>query len=221
MKRFDLINKLIRDNKFKNYLEIGVADPTACFDLIQCENKESVDPGVEFKENPVDHKMTSNDFFDWLQFGTDPNRKYDVIFIDGLHLSWQVKTDIKNSLKYLSDDGYIVLHDCNPPDIFHARENYATTEYGSCIPGDNIFNWNGTVWKAIYDIRANKKDLHCCTIDTDWGLGVIRKNLNNDTELIPHDNYFYEYNTMSKNRSRDLGLISISDIDDWIKDTNE
>ena len=220
MKRFDLINKLISDNKFKNYLEIGVCHPEECFNKINCENKDSVDPGYENPHNPVKYKMTSDDFFNWLNKLDGPNKRYDVIFIDGLHLSWQVKNDIENSLKYLNDDGYIILHDCNPPDIFYARENYATTEYGSCIPGDNIFNWNGTVWKAIYDIRANKKDLHCCTIDTDYGLGVIRKNLNNDTELISHHNYFYEYNKMQLNRNEDLGLISISDIDDWIKNTD-
>ena len=137
-----------------------------------------------------------------------------------MHLSWQVKNDIENSLKYLNDDGYIILHDCNPPDIFHARENYATTEYGGCIPGKNIFNWNGTVWKSLYDIRTNRKDLYCCTIDTDWGLGVIRKNVNNNTKLIHHHNYFYEYNKMQLNRNKDLGLISVEEITNWIKNTN-
>jgi hypothetical protein len=220
MKRYDLINKLIKENNFKNYLEIGVCDPRTCFDIIECENKDSVDPGIEFEENPVDYKMTSDEFFDWLD-NNNPNRKYDVIFIDGLHLSWQVKNDIENSLRYLSDNGYIILHDCNPPDIFHSRENYATTDHGSCMPGEFIFNWNGTVWKALYDVRTNRKDLHCCTIDTDWGLGVIRKNLNNNTELIPHHNYFYEYNKMQLNRNKDLGLISVEEITNWIKNTNE
>ena len=111
MKRYDLINKLIKENNFKDYLEIGVCDPRTCFDIVECENKDSVDPGIEFEENPVDYKMTSDEFFDWLD-NNNPNRKYDVIFIDGLHLSWQVKNDIENSLRYLSDNGYIILHDC-------------------------------------------------------------------------------------------------------------
>mgnify|MGYP003381534756 CR=1 FL=1 len=34
--------------------------------------KYSVDPGVEFKENPVDFKMTSDDFFQKITNGTIP-----------------------------------------------------------------------------------------------------------------------------------------------------
>ena len=105
MYRFDIINKLIKENNFKNYLEIGVCDPRECFDKIECENKDSVDPGVEFEENPVKYKMTSDEFFAQLK---DDHPKYDVIFIDGLHLSWQVKKDIENSVKHLSDNGFFM-----------------------------------------------------------------------------------------------------------------
>lgn len=211
MKRYDLINKIISENSFKRYLEIGVCHPHECFDKINCDNKDSVDPGYESEQNLVKYKMTSDEFFNLLKISPMP--KYDIIFIDGLHLSWQVKLDIENSLKHLNDDGYIILHDCNPPTLFHARENYE-------VDGQ-LFDWNGTVWKALYDVRSHRKDLYCCTVNTDWGLGIIRKNLKNDTELIPHENYFYDYDIMVKNRNRDLGLIEIDEIDNWIKNTNE
>jgi hypothetical protein len=86
MYRFDIINKLIKENDFKKYLEIGVCDPTHCFDKVQCEHKEGVDPGVEFEENPVDHTMTSDEFFRFMD-DRRPNDRFDVVFIDGLHKS--------------------------------------------------------------------------------------------------------------------------------------
>ena len=66
--------------------------------------------------------MTSDEFFDFLRTN-EFDRKYDVIFIDGLHKSYQVKKDILNSLQFLNPKGYIVLHDCNPPTSWMARED--------------------------------------------------------------------------------------------------
>ena len=91
--------------------------------------------------------MESDTFFEYLK-EHDPERKYDVVFIDGLHKSYQVKRDIENSLEVLSPNGYILLHDCNPPTSHMARENYRT-EYG-------YEPWNGTVWKAIYQLRTTR-----------------------------------------------------------------
>ncbi len=114
-----------------NYLEIGVRNPNANFNQIKANKKYSVDPGIEFEPNPVDFNMTSDDFFQKLSQNEILSNeiKFDVIFIDGLHLAEQVDRDIENALKYLKDDGFIVLHDCNPPSEWHAREihNYKNT----------------------------------------------------------------------------------------------
>jgi len=199
--RYDLINKIIKSNKFENYLEIGVCDPTECFDRVICKNKHSVDPGIEFPENPVDFKMTSDEFFFELErgrLGLSPSFHWDVIFIDGLHISTQVYKDILNSLYHLSPNGYILLHDCNPPSYFMQREDYYID--GQQSP------WNGTVWKTIYYLRTHRDDLQVFTVDTDWGIGIIRKGKSIPIEF---ENKFYEYNQMSQNRTRDLGIIDI------------
>jgi hypothetical protein len=109
-----LLNKL---NRRTVYLEVGVRDPADNFDLIVTEKKYSVDPGVEFKENPADFRLTSDEFFRQLDLSNilDPDVRFDVIFIDGLHLADQVHRDIQNALRYLAVDGFIVMHDCNPP----------------------------------------------------------------------------------------------------------
>ena len=106
-------------------MEIGVRRPEDNLEHVKAREKYSVDPCLENQLNPVDFKMTSDHFFDSLDRGTILHKKtrFGVIFIDGLHLADQVDRDISNSLRYLAQDGFIVLHDCNPPTEWHAREN--------------------------------------------------------------------------------------------------
>jgi hypothetical protein len=212
MKRFDIINKIISDNGFKKYLEIGVRDPRDCFNLINCEHKDSVDPGVEILENLAKYQYTSDDFFHKLERGEldkDPNFKWDLVFIDGLHLSDQVFRDVINSLNHLNPKGYIILHDCNPPEIFYARED--------ALVNGKMDAWNGTVWKALYKFRTDPT-LDVCTVDTDWGCGIIRfSDVNYARPKIELDNSFYEYNKMTEDRRRNLGLIRTDELNDWLE----
>jgi hypothetical protein len=205
---FLVINQLIKKFGFKNYLEIGVSDPSECFDNVICENKMGVDPGLEFPDNPVKYPMTSDNFFLQLENGKldlDPGFRWDIIFIDGLHISTQVMKDVINSLYHLNPNGYILLHDCNPETYFMQREDYYI---------DGVQHpWNGTVWKVIYNLRATRDDLQVCTVNTDWGVGVIRRGNFNP---IKFDNPFYEYNQMSNSRRRDLGIIEVHEFEHWI-----
>lgn len=184
-----------------HYLEIGVRNPKINFDLIKAKNKYSVDPGIEFKENPVDFKMTSDEFFKKLRAGEILNNKmkFDVIFIDGLHVAEQVDKDIQNSLEFIQDNGFIVLHDCNPPTEWHAREEH---EYRISPAMDN---WNGTTWKAFYKARKNTS-LYSCCIDSDWGIGVISKT-HKIGEATNIENDFYEYKVLDAKRTETLNLI--------------
>ena len=212
--RTEIINYLLSKTSCQNYLEIGVRDPTKNFDKIICKNKFSVDPGIEFLENPVDYKMTSDDFFNLLKRDKLKNMSseimFDAIFIDGLHISSQVQKDISNSLKFIKDDGFIILHDCNPPTEYHQRENYKDVNSPAGIL------WNGTTWKAFYKYRHNKKLFSIC-FDTDWGVGVLTKRklplfnfLNNEIE-----NEFYEYNEFNKNRNH---LLNLQLFHKWVKE---
>ena len=198
MNRYDIINVLIRKNNFGSYLEIGVRDPKDCFNLIECGVKHSVDPGYEHSENSVKYKYTSDNFFSLLENGNldlSINYKWDVIFIDGLHISTQVEKDIANSINHLSDGGFIILHDCNPPDLWFAREDYMINGV--------YHDWNGTVWKCVYKLRA--------TVDTDYGIGIIKRG---EQQCCNFNNPFYEYREFEKNRKDHLNLISIEEFND-------
>ena len=207
------INYLIENNNFTKYLEIGVDDPTGNFEHIKCLHKHSVDPCVEFDTDNVDYKETSDDFFKLLdnnKLDLPNDYKWDVIFIDGLHISSQVDRDVNNALNHLSENGFIVMHDTNPPSLHHAREDYRL-ENGMRAP------WNGTVWKCVYKLNATRKDLKIHTVgqvnlefdnDICWGLSIISRG---EQECCDFDNSFYEYREFEKNRTRHLNLISIDD----------
>jgi hypothetical protein len=68
-KRTDIINcllKILSKNRETKYLEIGVRNPNHNLNKILSPVKYSVDPGIEFESNPVDFKMTSDDFLSLL-----------------------------------------------------------------------------------------------------------------------------------------------------------
>ncbi len=198
MTRYDIINRIIENKGYKDYLEIGVRDGE-CFKEICCENKIGVDPNPT--SNHTTHIMTSDVFFERL----DQDKKFDLIFIDGLHLDFQVDRDIENSLKHLSEGGTIVLHDCNPPTKHHAAESPVFT-----YPANG--NWNGTVYLSLIKLRLYKNDVKLVTVDTDWGVGILTKDVSESLYAFPNDaiswEFFYSY------RNEILDLISPDEFDE-------
>ena len=192
-KRWTIINYLIKINNYEDYLEIGSGFPkknkTRNFDAIVCKNKDGVDP-----KGYCGYEMTSDEFF------KKNNKKYDIIFIDGLHLEEQVDKDIVNSLNCLKTNGTIVIHDCNPKLEDSQKEKKPTRR-----PEGGISPWNGTVWKSFAKLRITRNDLEMCVIDKDYGLGIIKKGRQKCFPQI--DNLTYEF--LDKNRKELLNLATI------------
>ena len=89
MKRWDIINVMGKKYGNTDYLEIGLCSGV-CRDNVIAENKTTVDP-LDKTDNPT-HLMTSDKFF------AGNTKKFDLIFIDGLHEAPQVHKDILNAL---------------------------------------------------------------------------------------------------------------------------
>jgi len=157
--RFEIIQKIINKKKYENYLEIG-CDQDSNFSKIKIKNKIGIDP-----ESGGTLKMTSNEFF------KNNKNHFDCIFIDGLHIYEQVREDILNSIKFLKNDGVIIIHDCLPLKIWN---QVVPQIYG---------HWNGDVWKAIVEART-MKNIDTYTCKADHGLGIILKRSNKNLLLL-------------------------------------
>lgn len=187
--RHELINFLIEKFDLKNYLEIGV-DNGSNYNKIICESKNSVDPAEgQYKHAIPTHKMTSDEFFKNEAKNYAP---FDIVFIDGLHHSEQVDKDIENTIKFLTDDGFIILHDCNP-----------LTEEVQIIPRKKSGVWNGDVWKSVVKFRNSDTELGCVVLDTDHGLGIISNKIKKNKKF----EYDLTYKSLEKNREQYIGLI--------------
>ena len=176
-KRYEIIQNIINLNQYKSYLEIG-CDKNQSFSSVNIDRRVGVDP---VEGGTI--KMTSDDFF------LNNKEKFDIIFIDGLHEYHQVIKDIQNSLKFINNNGVILLHDCLPRTIW----NQITPRINS--------DWNGDVWKAIVECRTYD-DIDTYTCIADRGIGIIFKRNNRNKLLIDKTNfkkltykeYFFNHN---------------------------
>lgn len=192
--RTSIINYFISKYNLSNYLEIGVRDGTN-FNKIKINSKVGVDPEPTNECLGKIRIMTSDEYFLKIK---DTAVKFDIIFIDGLHLDYQVDLDLKNSLKHLSQNGFIIMHDCNPPTKFHQRENYE-------LKNQKTPYWNGTVWKSYVKLRMNNPNLNMCVVDCDWGIGIIQKGKQKTIKNIKN----LRYKDLKSDREKILNLISI------------
>lgn len=154
MKRYEIIKHLIEKRGYQSYLEIGVLGNETFNALPSLKIKHSVDPN-----GLATYNMPSDEFFEEFC-----HLKYDIVFIDGLHLAEQVARDIENSLTHLNEGGIIVVHDCLP-----------AAEWEQFREGLSGKPWTGDVWKTFAAMRADRDDLMMCVVDTDCGCGLIEK----------------------------------------------
>jgi hypothetical protein len=190
--RAQLINDLIHRFGYRSYLEIGVntpAQPGWSHASIDIPLKHGVDPAPEVGAT---FPVTSDEFF-----AQHIRQKYDIVFVDGLHVFEQAYRDITNALQWLNENGSIVVHDCNP-----TKEITQRRERASDI-------WHGDVWKAILKLRSENPDVEVVTVDADEGCAVIRRG---HQELFRSDAPIaeqYAYPFFNRNRKQILNLISV------------
>jgi SAM-dependent methyltransferase len=152
----DLLVFLAKRLKAPYYLEIGVQNRANNLDKIPAAVKVGVDPDPQAK---ADYVMTSDEFF--AQWGLD--RKFDLIFIDGLHHADQVARDFTHALRVLKPTGVIMLHDTNP-----ARPEHAEVPRRTKAPA----KWCGDVYKFACSLGAYDDVTHF-TVDFDNGCTVV------------------------------------------------
>lgn len=151
-----LLNFLIERYNLQSYCEIGVQNPANNFDKVKIHSTYKFGCDPEVSGHHI-FKMTSDDFFA-KQTGAF---KFDLVFIDGLHTSEQVKKDFDNALACLNDNGFIVLHDTMPENEKGANPVRETKQ------------WWGDVYK--FAMTLHTYGLHYFTLDCDNGCTVVMK----------------------------------------------
>lgn len=160
-----------------SYLEIGVQSGDTFFPL-RIRKKLAVDPrflfGWRSKLNWVrwnrhnlfnEYYPMPSDLFFAHRAAKSNRRKLDLVFVDGLHTYAQSLRDVENSLVHLSENGIVVIDDCNPRSAAAADP----------VKADSQKIWNGDVWKTIVHIRSTRPDLTLWTLDYVYGLGILVK----------------------------------------------
>lgn len=200
-------------DRFSNsrYLEIGIFDGLV-FTRVSASTKVAVDPDIGIsklrrgllgmRRGVTLHEIPSDEYFEALP----PETKFDVIFVDGLHLYEQALRDTENSLAHLADGGVVLMHDCNPTAAAVAdREPCTAIKAGHRA-------WCGDVWKAVVHLRATRQDLSVRVIDTDFGIGVVRRGERGTAvDLSPAEVAQLTYADLAADRERLLGLVPPAD----------
>lgn len=172
--RTTIVQQLINRKNAHTYLEIGVERGTN-FLQIRAPHKLAVDPHFKI---PGGHKdgvgvhyveTTSDEFFE--KHSHLIQGKIDVAFIDGLHTYEQALKDVENVLKFLADDGVIVMHDCLPTSEAEACKY----EHDAKSHPEFKNAWTGDVYKTIMDLKAHHNDLEVFVVDQDHGVGIVRR----------------------------------------------
>lgn len=189
----ELLNALIAKYNLTTYLELGVQNPVNNFWKIHGKSlqfKEGVDPDPKVPETTgeANYKVLSHEEFDAAcmtaiytmtsdeYFAKFTKDTFDLIFIDGLHHADQVKKDFENSLRCLSDNGFIVIHDVLP-------EN----EEGTKVPRETK-QWWGDVYKWAMNI-TQYQGINYKTFNIDNGCMLVWKD-----NTVAHELYI-EFNT--------------------------
>lgn len=180
MDREKVILALMKQKQFSNYLEIGVFNGHIFF-KVKSNFKIAVDPDFRFDTlrktgklflNPYNifnkyFQKTSDDFFTQDAPDLVTDRKLEIALIDGMHEYAYALRDVENTLKYLSANGVIVLHDCNP------KVKADSVSFGEWKARNFTGTWNGDVWRTILHLRSIRDDVNVFTLDCDCGLGVV------------------------------------------------
>jgi len=140
------------------------------------------------------------------------NKKIDIALVDGMHEYHYALRDVENTLKYLHNDGIIIMHDCNP------LTEEASIPFTEWEAKGMTGTWNGDLWKTIVHLRSLRKDINVFVLDCDHGLGIITKRKPENTlNFSPEEIETLTYSQFNANRTAWLNLKKTGYIFEYLK----
>jgi len=202
MGRLTIINSALSTKTNPSYLEIGYghgevfmgvlcSDKTCCDPLITQIVAQEGSTNWAIKENFIKDKncvsKTSDEFF------SENKKLFDFIFIDGQHEYAFVKRDFLNAMKFLKEDGCVMLHDCSPPNEWACRP---ISQF------DGLSHWNGDGgYRLIMELYQHSTEYEWLTSTEDQGCCVVKRGTRTAVKLNGSD-----WNTFNENRVSILNL---------------
>jgi predicted O-methyltransferase YrrM len=153
----DFLTAVHRRLNPKAYLEIGVAHGKSLA-LADCR-AVGVDPGYSIvAELDGDYALvrsTSDDFFSRRDpLGYTGGRRYDLAFIDGLHLFEFALRDFMGTERFMSPGGLVVFDDMLPRSVDEAARDRHTRA------------WTGDVFHVMDVLRRHRPELVLLPVNT-------------------------------------------------------
>lgn len=153
--RCDRLNSLAKVNHSKSYLEIGVCTGDTFF-KVDVEQKEAVDPKFQFSfegyqdENTKFFQLTSDEYF---ACHCPPEKKFDLIYLDGLHTFDQTLRDFCNSIAHSHSRTIWLIDDTCPVSLASAQPSILKSKIVRRLMLDNRKAWMGDVYKTVFFIH--------------------------------------------------------------------
>jgi len=223
------LNMLISRYNLNSVLEIG-SDYGYTAEQLANAKVVAVDPDpkyyvpIRYRRRLKLETKTSDEFF------RKNSKKFNLIYIDGLHTFKQVTRDLINSIKSLRDNsrGFIVIDDIYPNDRFSILKTY-TEAYSARIHnlGDkNDHSWTGDVYKIVFLLHKANINFYSIKYDGKVFCLVILPDLNSKIceEIISEIENLYEetcqrnldYEDIFKNGLNEFNFVEASDVFDKI-----
>jgi hypothetical protein len=175
--RAEVLQAILSLFEAPGYLEIGV-DSGETFFALAAARKVAVDPGFRFDIDEARGREPHTAFFEVESdryFGEliDRNEKFDVIYVDGLHTFEQTLRDFCNSLRFLSDDGVIVIDDVVPNSYASSLPNASIAAQLKSALNDPDQSWMGDVYRLVFFIDTFFQQYDYATITDNHGQLVV------------------------------------------------
>jgi hypothetical protein len=166
----EIINWLASQNGYTSYLEVATETTGFQFGRIDRQaftvverllyrTPENFDDGLK-----LDYRCESEDNSATFAQLRRQGKRYDIVFVDSFHTYECSARDLENAIALLNDRGTLVVHDCDPP-----TRNLVVPDYRPNTP------WCGVSYIAFLDFVYRRHDLEFSVVDTDYGVGVVRR----------------------------------------------
>lgn len=148
------VRQLAADTGATSYLEIGVHKGLT-FNELEFPAKVAVDPHFLFKPDAFRkqgtefHEMTSDRYF--IEHAA--SRKFDIVFLDGLHSFEQTLRDFCNSLSCCHERTVWLIDDVWPADVYSALPDWGEAIRYRKQEGRSSHVWHGDVYKVLFAIH--------------------------------------------------------------------